>query len=103
MVLKESQTHDIPTCCQASLGRETSIFGQDSQDQWCFHNSKCQRTERELRDKDISKPCLESSTKGELAEPSQWQKRNFHHPLVGVANFIHIHEPTHYPPYLVKS
>ena len=22
---------------------------------------------------------------------------------LGVANFIHIHEPTHYPPYLVKS
>ena len=22
---------------------------------------------------------------------------------VGVANFIHIHEPTHYPPYLGKS
>ena len=24
----------------------------------------------------------------------------FHVPKLGVANFIHIHKPTHYPPYL---
>ena len=35
--------------------------------------------------------------------PLHYNKYSFHQARVGVANFIHIHEPTHYPPYLVKS